>query len=210
MLHSARAQGQCFTNLFVSILRVSSLRERDRETGREVTDTAVMTGLKLAALRGDLSLPGCEGWREVGLVSSLHIYPVKSMAGQSVETFTVSQAGAEVGGVRDRQLMVVDRKGKMVTARRYPHMVLIRPTITTSHLTLSYPGVEDISLALPDLSGAVVRVSVWGEECRGVECSQPQVSSWLSAVILGRQTSELRLVCHQEEVVSSRPDKPDK
>ena len=171
-----------------------------------------MTGLKLAALRGDLSLPGSEGWREVGWVDSLHLYPVKSMAGQSVETFTVGQAGAEAGGVRDRQLMVVDTRGKMVTARRYPHMVLIRPTITTSHLTLSFPGVEDISLALPDLSGAVVRVSVWGEECGGVECGhgQPQVSSWLSSVILGRETSELRLVCHQQEIVSSRPDKQDK
>ena len=169
-----------------------------------------MTGLKLAALRGDLSLPGEEGWREVGRVESLHLYPVKSMAGHTVETFTVGQAGAEVAGVRDRQLMVVDMKGKMVTARRYPHMVLIKPTITTSHLSLSFPGVEDISFALPDLSGAVVRVSVWGEECRGLECSHPQLSSWLSAVILGRQTRELRLVCHQQEVASSRPDKPDK
>jgi len=167
-----------------------------------------MTGLKLAALRGDLSLPGEEGWREVGRVESLHLYPVKSMAGHTVETFTVGQAGAEAGGVRDRQLMVVDGKGKMVTARRYPNMVLIKPSITTTHLTLSYPGVEDLSLALPDLSGDTVRVSVWGEECLGVECPA-KVSAWLSAVILGRESGELRLVCHQTEVVSSRPDKPD-
>ena len=168
-----------------------------------------MTGLKLAALRGDLSLPGEEGWREVGRVESLHLYPVKSMAGHTVETFTVGQAGAKAGGVRDRQLMVVDGKGKMVTARRYPNMVLIKPSITTTHLTLSYPGVEDLSLALPDLSGDTVRVSVWGEECLGVECPA-KVSAWLSAVILGRESGELRLVCHQTEVVSSRPDKPDK
>ena len=168
-----------------------------------------MTGLKLAALRGDLSLPGSEGWREVGRVDGLHLYPVKSMAGHSVESFTVGEAGAETGGVRDRQFMVVDGKGKMVTARRYPHMVLIRPSITTTHLTLSYPGVEDLSLALPDLSGETVRVSVWGEECRGVEFP-PEVSAWLSAVILGRQSCELRLVCHQGEIVSSRPHKPDK
>ena len=172
--------------------------------------TAAMTGLKLAALRGDLSLPGPEGWQEVGRVGGLHLYPVKSMAGQAVETFTVCQTGGEAGGVRDRQLMVVDRKGKMVTARRYPHMVLIRPRLTSSQLTLSYPGVEDVSLALPDLRGAAVSVSVWGEECRGVECDQPQVSAWLSAVILGRDSRELRLVCHQQEVESSRPDKPDK
>ena len=139
-----------------------------------------MTGLKLAALRGDLSLPGPEGWREVGRVSSLHLYPVKSMAGHPVRSFTVWHTGAEAGGVRDRQLMVVDGRGKMVTARRYPQMVLIRPRLTASHLTLSYPGLEDITLALPDLSGAAVSVSVWGEQCRGVECGHPQV--WLYSV----------------------------
>ena len=169
-----------------------------------------MRGLKLGALRGDLSLPSDEEWREVGSVESLHLYPVKSLAGHSVQAFRVCETGALAGGVRDRQLMVVDRKGKMVTARRYPHMVLIRPRLTSSQLTLSYPGVEDVSLALPDLRGAAVSVSVWGEECRGVECDQPQVSAWLSAVILGRDSRELRLVCHQQEVESSRPDKPDK
>ena len=33
----------------------------------------------------------------------------------------------------DRQLMVVDRKGKMITARRYPVMILIQPQMTSAN-----------------------------------------------------------------------------
>ena len=169
-------------------------------------------GLELAALRGDLRLPAEEEWREVGSVVALYLYPVKSMAAQPVETFSVCQTGAKVGLLQDRQLMVVDARGKMVTARRYPNMVLIRPSISASQLTLSYPGKEDLSLQVSALTeGELVSVEVWGEHCQGVECQAAggggQVSSWLSSVILGRQTAELRLVCHQAGV--SRPVKPD-
>ena len=167
-------------------------------------------GLELAALRGDLSLPGEDGWREVGSVGGLYLYPVKSMAAQPVSRFSVCETGGRAGLVQDRQLMVVDSKGKMVTARRFPNMVLIRPFISASHLTLSYPGLADLSLEAVALSeGEKVLVTVWGEECEGVECETEggTVSAWLSSVILGRECRELRLVCHQTGV--SRPVKPD-
>jgi len=167
----------------------------------------------LAALRGDLSLPSQDGWREVGSVAALYLYPVKSLAGLAVSSFSVCDTGATAGALQDRQLMVVDTRGKMVTARRYPHMVLIQPSLTGSQLSLSYPGQEDLSLELPDLSVASqVEVEVWGEKCRGVECEVQAgtlVSSWLSSVILARQTTELRLVCHRPAISgSSRPAKP--
>ena len=167
-------------------------------------------GLELAALRGDLSLPGEDGWREVGTVGGLYIYPVKSMAAQPVASFSVCETGARAGLVQDRQLMVVDTRGKMVTARRYPNMVLIRPSLSSTHLTLSYPDLADLSLEVSALvNGQKVPVSVWGEECEGVECEAEdgRVSAWLSSVILGREDRELRLVCHQAGV--SRPPKQD-
>ena len=80
--------------------------------------------------------------------------------------------------------MVVDRRGKMVTARRYPHMVLITPLLTGSHLTLSYPGVEELNLELPGLGGSQVEVEVWGERCSGVECEEPGGDQVLYYVLL--------------------------
>ena len=46
---------------------------------------------------------------QVGRVSSLYLYPVKSLAGHEVGAVEVEGAGARAGGLTDRQLMVVDR-----------------------------------------------------------------------------------------------------
>ena len=75
-----------------------------------------MPGVALAALRGDLSEP--VEWRDVGLVSGLFIYPVKSMSGLAVEEFRAGEAGPEAGPLVDRRFCVVDQTGKFVTARR--------------------------------------------------------------------------------------------
>ena len=50
-------------------------------------------GLELAALRGDLKLPTEDGWKEVGRVAGLYVYPVKSLTGQAVPSFTVTDSG---------------------------------------------------------------------------------------------------------------------
>ena len=53
-----------------------------------------LTKMLLAALAGDdLTMPGAEDWAEAGTVASLYIYPVKSMAGVRVNTFTVDETG---------------------------------------------------------------------------------------------------------------------
>ena len=72
----------------------------------------------------------------------------------------------------DRQLMVVDKKGKMITARRYPVMVLIQPQMTSPGLlTLSHPDKADsVTVDLEKLSGARVECEVWGEGCSGLDC----------------------------------------
>ena len=72
----------------------------------------------------------------------------------------------------DRQLMVVDSKGKMITARRYPVMILIQPQMASpGQLTLSYKDkVDTVTVDLEQLSGARVECEVWGEECSGLDC----------------------------------------
>ena len=71
----------------------------------------------------DLTLPLADEWQDVGEVESLYIFPVKSLAGVSVDNIQVVSTGAVSGRLVDRQLMVVDGgTGKMITARRYPQI----------------------------------------------------------------------------------------
>ena len=66
--------------------------------------------------------------------------------------------------------MIVDHKQNMVTARKYPHMVLIEVSVSKSVLTLSYPGMEDIIVEVPDTLDGDKGYEVFGEACSGEDC----------------------------------------
>ena len=58
--------------------------------------SAMTQGVTRGTLAGDgddLTMPGAEDWAEAGTVAGLYIYPVKSMAGVRVDTFTVEETG---------------------------------------------------------------------------------------------------------------------
>ena len=52
-------------------------------------------------------------WKQVGRVSRLFLYPVKSLHSVEVESFTAGQHAAESRHMVDRQFMLVDRKDKV-------------------------------------------------------------------------------------------------
>ena len=121
-----------------------------------------------------------------------------------------------------RQFMIVDKKKNMLTARKYPNMVLIEVNVKDSFLTLSYPGMEDISVKVPETTAVTnTPTDVFGEKCEGVDLGD-KTGNWLSEVysnklskigmvidiqvILNDEEAGLRLICHPKSS-SSRPDK---
>ena len=115
-----------------------------------------MRGVEKSALEGDLSQP--REWREVGEVQQLYLYPVKSLSSVPVNSFTTGPWAAESGDMVDRQLIVLDKKGKPAQAKQWPHMTLIEPRLDDGRLTLIYPGMEDITIRLP----GTLTVKAWG------------------------------------------------
>ena len=89
--------------------------------------------------------------------------------------------------------MVVDSKEKLLTARVFPHMVLIEASVSPpspsspsspSSLTLSYPGLPAVTVELPAQPGqAQPGYAVFREEVAGCDLGD-QVGAWLSEVIL--------------------------
>ncbi len=108
-------------------------------------------------------------------LSSLFIYPVKSLGG-----IALTESVVEARGLRhDRRWMVVDADGKFLTQREYPRMALIMPQITAAALRLGAPGRESLSVPLETPKTGPMTVRVWRSACEAVPVG-PEADVWLS------------------------------
>lgn len=94
---------------------------------------------------------------------SLHIYPVKSCAGTSLDESLLIETGLEF----DRAWMLVraggDSDGEFVSQRELPRMALVATQLRHSDLVLRAPGMLALHLAL-DAVEQPTRVRVWDDE----------------------------------------------
>jgi uncharacterized protein len=93
-----------------------------------------------------------------GTVSALNVYPIKSCAGFSPSEVTVEPTGWEL----DRQWMVVDARGQMLTQRSHARLALVSSSPGFDDLKLRAPGMLGLHLAL-DVVEAATRVQVWDD-----------------------------------------------
>ncbi|RVE46919.1 hypothetical protein evm_008480 [Chilo suppressalis] len=90
--------------------------------------------------------------------------------------------GLKNGWLRDRVLMVVDEKNNFLTARACPEMVLVRPTVRNSILTLNHPDAAEplhINLAEVIALQKPQTARVWGVEVPVFDCGS-EASKWLT------------------------------
>ncbi|MEO8974548.1 MAG: MOSC N-terminal beta barrel domain-containing protein [Casimicrobiaceae bacterium] len=102
-------------------------------------------------------------------VASLHLYPVKGARAIDVDAAHISVEGVVVGGVGDREWMLVDSDGRFITQRSHHRLALIDITIGERHLQLSVPGGETIRVALDARRTAARDVIVWRSAVRGFD-----------------------------------------
>jgi len=114
---------------------------------------------------------------DLGMVSALYIYPVKSLGG-----FAVSQAEVQERGFRyDRRWMLVDDQGQFLTQRSHPKMALVKTILYDNHIGLGAGEAmpETMELPVQTGSGVSVQVRVWNDR---VEALWPQLEAdaWIS------------------------------
>jgi len=106
-------------------------------------------------------------------LSSLHIYPVKSCAGLSLQ-----QASMEPEGISgDRRWMVTDLGGQFLTQRTHPALARLSAHITDTGLTLSLDG--DL-MQVEHPTSPRLDVVVWRDSVNAA-LSDPATNRWLSA-----------------------------
>ncbi|CAD1476740.1 unnamed protein product, partial [Heterotrigona itama] len=132
-------------------------------------------------------------WRKVGELSDLVVYPVKSLGPVRLNSLECTKLGLKSGWLRDRTLVVIDLNGHFVTARQWPKMVQVIPSVSGSILTLSASGMMSISIDLSQVKETKrFRVAVWGQPVFACDCGE-EVARWLSRFILQEDTG-FRLV----------------
>lgn len=99
-------------------------------------------------------------------VSGLFVYPVKSLAGISLETSMVDDRGLRY----DRRLMLVDSEGMFITQRKYPKLTLLSTQLEGGMLTISDGMDTSIEMDLGQ-QGDAIEVQVWKDRVKGSKLS---------------------------------------
>ena len=87
-------------------------------------------------------------------ITSLHIYPIKSCAGWTLDSATLGHAGLVSDGIGDREWMIVTPAGDFLTQREHPRMALIRSEVRMAN------GLKSLVGAAPGMPSQIGRAHV--------------------------------------------------
>ena len=128
---------------------------------------------------------------------SLHVYPIKSCAGITLDEALLIETGLEF----DRAWMVVDPEGRFVTQCELLRMALIRPTLRQSDMVLRAPGMLALHIQL-DAVETPTRATVWNDEVAAYDMGS-LCAQWFSD-FLGRPLRLVRFDPEQKRLSSKR------
>ncbi len=109
-------------------------------------------------------------------ISELFIYPIKSCAGTSVESFVLDRFGPQ----HDRRWMLVDEQGVLITQREVARMALITPTLTDTGLRIHYQN-QTLDVQTP-VNGAPKAVQVRADKVQAQDAGE-EASRFFSAIV---------------------------
>lgn len=139
-------------------------------------------------------------WERVGKVSHLYVYPVKSCSFIEVSQVEATHMGAKTDSVSDRVFMVVNENQEFVTARSFPKLVLVKPSVQDKEsLILSAPGIKDFTIKLNELSHDKDKdketkdATIWESKVEVVDLGD-EASQWITQVCGTDKGGKLRLV----------------
>lgn len=132
------------------------------------------------------------------VLQSIHLYPVKSIAGSGPGEAVVEPWGL----AGDRRWLLVDAEGRQITQRPQPTLALAHAEgLPGGALRLTAPGMPPLTVEVPKC-GETVRVEVWKDEVEAVPAGEA-AAEWFSSYL----GFECRLV-HLDAPEKRRPIDP--
>jgi MOSC domain-containing protein len=129
------------------------------------------------------------------MLTGINRYPIKSCRGHAVGDAVVEPWGL----VGDRRWMLVDDEGLVVTARKYPQLVLVTPKLDAGGLLVQAPGADPLLVGTPD-GAELTDVRVFSSELSAAPASE-EAHAWFSKVV----GEPVRLV-YLDDPTRRRPD----
>lgn len=111
-------------------------------------------------------------------IASLHIYPIKSCAGISLQTMELDADGP----IYDREWMLVHKEGERwfyTSQREVPKLALFQPTIENGNLVARAPAMPDLVLPVAETPAEKLDVVIWKAEVTG-SVYPLEVNAWFS------------------------------
>lgn len=133
------------------------------------------------------------------VLHSVHIHPVKSLAGCAP-----GEAAVEPWGLAgDRRWTLIDSSSKVVTQRQQPRLALAcAEPLPDGGILLTAPGREPLTVAVPQPVGTIA-AEIFGDKVEAVPVGGP-VDAWFSHYL----GAEVRLV-HLDDPATRRPIDPE-
>lgn len=113
-------------------------------------------------------------------ISEIYCYPIKSLAGISLSTATLTDRGL----LHDRRWMLVRPDGTFFTQRQFPQMALLQPSFSDSHLIVAHKkqDIPPIHIPFHPETEDELQVTVWGDTCKAVRVSDA-ADAWFANVL---------------------------
>lgn len=114
------------------------------------------------------------------LISQLHIYPIKSLAGISVSSAEVLDKGFR----NDRRFMLVDRENRFLTIREFPIMTRLQPKLEEGGITVISldTEIDDLFIPFNTPQENLVKVTIWNAEVEASSVSNA-TDNWFSNIL---------------------------
>lgn len=108
------------------------------------------------------------------IVKELFVYPIKSLAGISIQSAKAQEMGFEY----DRRWMLIDEENRFITQREHPDLSQFYPKIIDGKIEITNLG-KTHSFYIDESFEKPISVNVWDDESRVVEVNKLS-SEWFS------------------------------
>lgn len=115
-------------------------------------------------------------------LSEIWIYPVKSLAGISLQEAKVTDRGLEY----DRRWLLVDENGHFLTQRQFPQLALFQPILEAEYLKITHrsDNFEPLQISLnPNIYSKKVGVTVWDDAIEDALEVSAEANEWFSKAL---------------------------